>query len=211
MLVSQIKSIFLSKFDQFSSAYISDLKLNNFYAEAQIEVWKGIMASYQLTSRVTEDSLALLKTEVVAPTTNEINMDTDLTYDYNTLINVYPLYKTSKGDIQYAAKPYINDEKLSTFARGTIRYPRFDQYSNSTNQRILLIYPTDVLPNEVKLTYFRDIITIDFASPSTDIPYTNNTINLITDKAIQLASAATRDSEGFQEASALLYQSNTIQ
>jgi hypothetical protein len=210
MLVSQIKSIFLSKFDEFQSSYISNSKMNNWFFEAQAEVWKDLIAQYQLTNRITEDCLSLLRTTTITPSSSEINLDTQVT-EYNTLVNAYPKYVTAKGDIQYAAKPYINDEKISVFARGTERYPRFDQYSNGTAQRILKIYPDDVVADEVKITYFRNPITIDFNSGGTNIPYTDNAINMIVDKAIQLASAATRDSEGFQEASALITQSNSVQ
>jgi hypothetical protein len=211
MLVSQIKSIFFSKFDQFASAYLSDVKLNNFFNEAQTEVVKDLCAQFQLSSRITEDCLPILRTENIIPTTNEINLDTDLAFSYNTLISAEPKYVTSKGDIQYAAKPLFNNEKNSVFASGTTRYPRFDQYSNASSDRILLIYPTNTLPDEVKLTYFINPQDINFASPSTNLPFTNNYINLIIDKAIQLANSATRDEQGFQDASVLLTQSNSVQ
>lgn len=203
MLVSQIKILFLTKFDEFQSAYVSNVRLTKFYYESQAEVFKDLMAQYQISNRVTEDVLPLVKRDTITPTSNLINLDIDVS-EYNTLINIYPLY----ANIQWPAKPWLAEEKLSTFAQGTSRYPRYDQISNSSGDRILTLYPSTT-PNSCRIDFFRNPITIDFDNPTVDIPYTDNVINLITDKAVQIASSAFRDSEYFQTSSALLEQSNT--
>lgn len=211
MLVSRIKQIFFSKFDAFQSSYINNSKLNDFFFEAQAEVWKDLMSAYEINLRNTSDAVSLVRNETITPTSNIVNLTTDLAEPFNTIINVYPKYTTSRGVTQYPAKPFFQEEKLSVYAKGTIRYPRFDTFTNSSSEVQLRLYPEEITPTEVTVMYFRNPITIDFNSPTDEIGYTDNTVNIIVDKAIQLASAATRDNESFQQSSILITQANTVQ
>lgn len=207
MLTSLIQKLFLTKWDEFESAYVSNGRLNDFYYNASSEVFKDLMSQYQLSNRITEDILVLVQRDVMTPTSNLINLTTDIT-NYNTLINIFPKYTTDAGDIQYPAKPFLAEEKLSFYAKGSQRYPRFDQYTNTGGNTILQLYPS-ITPDQVQIDFFKNPLTVDFDQPTVDIPYTENTINLITDKALQLAASAFRDGEFFNTSTTILQQANS--
>lgn len=205
MLTSAIKSKFFVEYDEFESINLSDDKLNEIFWDANNEVIKDLIAQYQLSNRITEDLLSVLKKETLTPASNEINLATDLT-EYNTLVNVLCTFVVNSTTYTNQAWLLKANAKVSKYAQGTYLYPRYEQYSNATEESILKIYPQTPVLTSIEIDYFRNPWEIDFNSPATDIPYTDNVIGLIIKKVMQILGYTAREPESFNAASLLLKQ-----
>ncbi len=210
MLVTDIKSLFLTRMDEFASVYWSNANLTNLFFTAQSEVFEDLMDKYQLDNSITEAVLPLVKYETVT-VGNEINVDTDLSSPYQRLITILPTFTVNGKTYTYYAEQLSAEESNSVYAQGSVRYPRYDQYANNLNERIIKLYPSNATVTSAVVNYFRVFDTIDFDSPSTDIPYPNQTIELIVNKALQVAAATVREDGFFQTESVIMNQGKTAQ
>jgi hypothetical protein len=209
MLASDIKALFFTRIDEFASAYWSNDKLNDLFFTAQTEVFEDLMDKYQLDNSITEAVLPLVKNETVN-VGNEINVDTDLSEAYQRLITIQPTFTVNGKTYSYYAEQFSAEESNSVYAQGSVRYPRYDQYSNSNNERIIKLYPTNATVTSTAINYFRTFYTIDFARvPPLDIPYPNQTIEMIVNKALQIAAATTREDGFFQTENVIMQQGKT--
>ncbi len=207
MLVSQIKRLFFTRIDEFASAYWDNTRLNDLFLNSQTEVFEDLMDKYQLDNSITEAVLPLVKYDSVTVGTN-INLDVDLNNPYQRLITIIPTFVQNGVEYTYYAEQLSAEESNSVYAQGTIRYPRYDQYSVGSD-KIVKIYPTSNTPTVVVVNYFMQPITIDFDAPTTDIPYPKQTVELILNKAVQIAAATIREDAFFQTESALMNQGKT--
>jgi len=209
MLVSEIESRFYTEYDEFQSDYISADKLTLLAWHAQNNVFNNnLIPSYQSTKRISEDLLPLKKFQTIsAPSSNEINLSGGIA-DFNSLIILTPTYTVSGTTYTNPATLLLDVDKNSTYAKGTLRYPKYEQYTDSNSDTILLLRPSNT-PTQVEIEYFRTPIPIDFNSPNDNIPYTDNAIGLIIDTMKQLAAEAFRDPEFFNTSSAMLQQDQT--
>lgn len=207
MLVSEIKSRFLTLVDEFQAIYWSNTRLNNLFWNAQTVVYEDLMDEYQRTNSITEDLLPIVQNEVITPASNNINVDTELAQPYERLIIIKPTFTVSGTTYSYYAEPLLAEEKNSVYAQGTVRYPRYEQLTNSSSEKIIRLMPLTPTAASVDITYFKQPVTIDFASPATDIPYTDKVIEEIITKALQIGASLTREQGFFQTESVLLNQS----
>ncbi len=210
MIVSAIKSLYFTRIDEFASAYWSNSRLNDLFFTAQSEVFEDLMDKYQLDNSVTEAVLPLVKSQTVN-VGGEINVDTDLASPYQRLISIKPTFIVNGKTYSYYAEQLSAEESNSVYALGTVRYPRYEQYANATSERIIKVYPNTQTPTSVTINYFRVFDTIDFNTPLNDIPYPNQTIELIINKALQVAAATIREDGFFQTESVIMQQGKTAQ
>jgi len=210
MLVSVIKSRFLTEYDEFQSDYISPAKMSNIFWHAQNNVFNNnLIPAYQSTKRITEDLLPIKKTQTLTSLSNNtINLTQQVT-DFNSLIWPIPTYIS--GGITYTniATLLLDVDRNSVYAQGDLRYPKYTQNSNDLNETILILQPLSEVPTQVEIEYFRTPIAIDFEVSDYDIPYGDNVIGLIIDSAKQIAAEAFRDPEFFNTSTAMLNQDNT--
>lgn len=210
MLTSAIQSKFFTQFDEFENPEISDAKLTDIFFKASTEVFEELMDKYQIDNSITEAVLPIVRREVVAGA-NTIILDTQLTDPYQRLISVKPTFVVSGTTHSFVAEPNIEEQSNNSFSDATTRYPAYDLYSNSSDQKVLLILPTTSIPTTIEVRYFSKPLTIDFSTPAVDIPYPNQTIDLIIAKALQVTAAIVREDSYFQTQSALLAQTKTAQ
>jgi len=206
MLVSNIKSLFFTELDEFQAAYFDNPRLTDVFFDAQTQVYKGLMKQYQLNNEITENLIPLTKKEVINPGSNTVNLTTALSVPYGRLITIKPTYTVSGQTYSYVAEQLLAEERNSVYAQGTIRYPRYEQYSDSNSEAICKLYPSTPVVNSVEVDFFRQPFTIDFDTPGDDIPYTNEVITTIVTKALEIAAAITREDGFFQKENILLTQ-----
>jgi len=211
MLVSEIKDKFFTLVDEFATQYFDDDKLNQFFGTSQTEVFEDFMAKYQLTNAITENILPLVLVETVTTGTPYINLNIDLTEPYLRLITVTPKYVEGGKTYEYTAEQRFAEEKNAVYSKGTLRYPRYDQKAATKGDALLTVYPTEYNPTEVEINYFRKPYTIDFNSPSTDIPYPPMTIEMIINKSLQLAASTMREQVYYNTETQLLTAQKTSQ
>jgi hypothetical protein len=194
MLVSAIKSKFLVYSDTMSTNW-TNTQLNRIFEKAQQAYWNSLANNWGASLENAIDIAPIYKTINITPTSNIILYTSFPNYERIGFIK--PTYVVGGETYSFPSKPIAENNKYSPLSSGTVRYPR--HYLTDTG---IVLEPSNT-PTSLFCTYLREFYTIDFASPTTDIPYSEDNVQAIIQIALQNVAVSQRD---FDEAAAVVNQ-----
>lgn len=194
MLVSAIKSKFLVYSDTMSTNW-TNTQLNRIFEKAQQAYWNSLANNWGASLENAIDIAPISKTINITPTSNIILYTSFPNYERIGFIK--PTYVVGGETYSFPSKPISENNKYSSLSSGTVRYPR--HYLTDTG---IVLEPSNT-PTSLFCTYLREFYTIDFASPTTDIPYSEDNVQSIIQIALQNVAVSQRE---FDEAAAVVNQ-----
>jgi len=194
MLVSAIKSKFLVYSDTMSTNW-TNTQLNRIFEKAQQAYWNSLANNWGASLENAIDIAPIYKTINITPTSNIILYTSFPNYERIGFIK--PTYVVGGETYSFPSKPIAENNKYSPLSSGTVRYPR--HYLTDTG---IVLEPSNT-PTSLFCTYLREFYPIDFASPTTDIPYSEDNVQAIIQIALQNVAVSQRD---FDEAAAVVNQ-----
>ena len=203
MLVSEIKSRFKTYSDVLSYNF-STTQLNNIFAKAQSAYWDNLTNNWGSTLENSNDIAPIAKRVTITPASNVITFASiDANFDRAGFIK--PTYVVDGETYSFPAKFIPENFKYSSLSNGTIRYPKYYIQSDA------IVLEPSVTPTSLFMTYLRLPYTIDFASPSTDIPYTEINVQAIIQIALNNVAVSQRE---YDQAGSVIQENqfnNTVQ
>jgi hypothetical protein len=194
MLVSEIKSKFLVYSDTMSTNW-TNTQLNQIFDKAQQAYWASLSNKWGKDLQNLVDISPIAKVVTVTPASNIILYSS--IPNYERAGSIVPTYSVNGVNYTHPSKPITENNKYSSLSEGTYRYPR--HYFIDTG----IVLEPSTTPTSVKISYLRSYFEIDFASPTTDIPYTDDNVQGIIQIALQNVAVSQRE---FDEASAVIQQ-----
>lgn len=194
MLVSEIKSRFKTYADDMSFNY-STAQLNNIFYKAQKYYWDSLSNKWNTNLENSIDIAPIVKytSPAIVPTSNVI-LYTDIDVNYDRIGFVKPTYLVDGESYSFPAKFLPEAMKYSQLSNGTTRYPKY--WLSDT----ALILEPSTTPTALFCTYLRTPYEIDFASPATDIPYTEANVQGIIQIALNNIAVSQREYDQAQQA-----------
>lgn len=185
MLVSEIKSKFKVYSDTMSFNF-SNTQLNNIFAKAQSAYWDNLSNAWGTTLESSNDIAPIAKRVTITPSSNVITYASiDANFDRAGFIK--PTYVVDGETFSFPAKMLPENFKYSSLSNGTVRYPKYYFQDDA------IVLEPSLTPTSLFMTYLRLPYTIDFASPSTDIPYTEVNIQAIIQIALNNIAVSQRE------------------
>jgi hypothetical protein len=194
MLVSEIKSKFLVYSDTMSTNW-TNTQLNQIFDKAQQAYWSSLSNKWGKDLQNLVDIAPISKTAIVTPASNIILYSSIANYERAG--SVIPTYVVNGITYRYPSKIITENNKYSSLSEGTYLYPR--HYFIDTG----IVLEPSTTPTTVTINYLRSYFEIDFASPSTDIPYTDDNVQAIIQIALQNVGVSQRE---YEQAGSIIQQ-----
>jgi hypothetical protein len=203
MLVSEIKSRFRVASDT-NSFNFSNTQLNNIFAKAQSAYWDNLSNAWGTTLESSNDIAPIAKRVTITPASNVITYASiDANFDRAGFIR--PTYVVNGETFSFPAKMLPENFKYSSLSNGTVRYPKYYFQDDA------IVLEPSTTPTSLFMTYLRLPYTIDFASPATDIPYSEINIQSIIQIALNNVAVTQRE---YDQAGSVIQENqfnNTVQ
>lgn len=203
MLVSEIKSRFKTNSDVMGFSF-SNTQLNNIFAKAQSAYWDNLSNAWGTTLESSNDIAPIAKRVTITPASNIITYASiDANFDRAGFIK--PTYVVNGETFSFPAKMLPENFKYSSLSNGTVRYPKYYFQDDA------IVLEPSTTPTSLFMTYLRLPYTIDFASPATDIPYSEINIQSIIQIALNNVAVTQRE---YDQAGSVIQENqfnNTVQ
>ena len=195
MLVSEIKTLFKVASDVMSFNF-SNTQLNAIFLKAQTIYFDNLSKTWGSSLENSIDIAPIAKRTTITPSSNVITYGS-IDANFDKIGFIRPTYTVSGETYSFPAKLVQENLKYSIYSEGTFRVPKYYLQDDA------IVLQPDLTPTSLFLTYLRLPYTIDFASPSTNIPYTEVNVNAIIQIALNNVAVSQRE---FDEAQAVIQQ-----
>lgn len=181
---AEIKTLFKTYFDAFSFNFRNN-QLNNIFEKAQNIYWGKLSDKWGISLENEIDLQPIIEQYNVVTIANPLPL-TSLP-NYNRIGVLKPTFVVNGKTYSYPAKPLNANNRYSSLAQGTVRYPRYYLVADS-----IVIQP-NLVPTAIYVEYLRDFYPIDFNDPLTDIPITQRNVQGILEEALRVTGNMQRE------------------